>query len=53
MKWKNLRLWCVDYAMTIGAGALYKMASGIVDPADWFDIKDAPAMLIQLGLKQI
>ncbi len=26
MKWKNFRLWCVDYAMTIGAGALYAIA---------------------------
>ena len=28
-----------------------KMASGTVDPADWFDIKDAPALLIKYGTK--
>ena len=26
MKWKKLRRWFVDYAMTIGAGALYAIA---------------------------
>jgi hypothetical protein len=39
--------------LLIWTRAHQKMASGTVDPADWFDIKDAPAILIQLGLKQI
>ena len=43
----------VRLILLVWARAHQKMASGIVDPADWFDIKDTPAMLIQLGLKQI
>jgi len=43
----------VRLILLIWSRAHQKMASGVVDPADWFDIKDTPAMLIQLGLKQI
>ena len=28
-----------------------KMASGVVEPAEWFDINDAPRQVINLGLK--
>ncbi len=30
-----------------------KMASGIVSPAEWFDISDAPAMLLKMGTKAV
>jgi hypothetical protein len=43
----------VRLILLVWTRAHQKMASGTVDPADWFDINDAPAMLIQLGLKAI
>lgn len=30
-----------------------KMASGVVEPAEWFDINDAPRQVINLGLKSM
>ena len=41
----------VHIAMILWARAHQKMASGVTNPAEWFDIKDAPAMLIKAGTK--
>jgi len=30
-----------------------KMASGIVSPAEWFDISDVPALLLKMGTKSV
>jgi hypothetical protein len=30
-----------------------KMASGVKDPAKWFDIKDAPTILIKAGVRAL
>ena len=43
----------VRLIMLVWSRAHQKMASGVVDPADWFDIKDAPALLIKYGSKML
>ena len=41
----------VQLAMILWARAHQKMASGVTNPAEWFDIKDAPALLLKAGTK--
>ena len=43
---KNVRL-----ILLVWVRAHQKMATGIVDPAEWFDINDVPAQLFKLGHK--
>jgi hypothetical protein len=43
----------VRLILLVWGRAHQKMASGVVDPAEWFDIKDAPALLFKLGINQI
>ena len=43
---KNVRL-----ILLVWVRAHQKMATGVVDPAEWFDINDVPANLFRLGTK--
>jgi hypothetical protein len=43
----------VRIILLVWGRAHQKMASGVVDPAEWFDIKDAPALLFELGKNQL
>jgi hypothetical protein len=38
-------------SLVVWMRAHQKMASGVVQPAEWFDLNDAPAFLIRAGTR--
>lgn len=47
------KIYNAGVAVLIWSRAHHKMATGVADPAEWFDIKDAPELLLNVGKKML